>query len=887
MPQLKIKEFKGLATNYDQDDIDVAYFQTCKNFKNKNSYTKIDQTKLTKLAQTANTNGIPSTGTTIPNPNNYYSNIHSGAETITWVWETGITALMTEDKFAKIPYTDQDWVTILIAKGTGTSGDFYRQVWMKEDGSNNWYNMSAEGNYSPTINSVAGDLEISDSFYLTDVPGTTILKIQGGKVLIYMPHDSFILSKMNRTFEGPSNWITSYVGYHIDRLSEPITDLDLGNTELGDGTPVLSLKSGRRLGCRINLQAVNFSAMPQKTKSATLVLGQYTTAGPLNIPPKMQYAHFEDASGKPVSTIFPLFQAALKIVATENSSTNQEFILGEEHIDGSYTGRFLVSTDAPTGVFAFTDIATPSVGWGNPPFNAFAPQIEGLNSCRIPSPWGSACDTYYRCAWYAADNDDYAAATWTVADGSTTGFEHVYEKAYVVVTGVLDEESEIIIGTTSLDLTAITEERFGIRSNLLLADYSNKRLTRINIYLKFVDAVTHEVLSDYELIQTYNLLNKGKEVWAIADGSSDSYWSETDLDGTLLSQNIAFTLDEKKFYQYNVLTGFSNIATIDGISIATIPGDSANFYYSVVGAGVMQPNLIYRANLLKDIPLSNITGVSTGNGFFIIFSKTSTYIMKVTPAGTVAAFSPINTLEEGAANPDAIDSMVGGALAAGLNGIHFLDGYKAMSLSLQIDNLIEGLENTAKLYYNEKDHYLLYTATSLPYILRYRFIDESWEQLDFEDFTDFDLDELNNVFSDKNGDISVLTDDDFWIYNSAGTESLVGELISSDITMDAPTVEKKFIDMTIDYSGQANVEIFLDGVAVKKYTLEDKATRYRTIVTLPIASNKLFKTFKYGISGTTSDFELYGIYLNFEYYWETSIGDYDQGDYTDYVEPEP
>lgn len=1029
MPALKIKDFKGMMTNYDQDDISPAYVQESINAVNKLNYVKVDPTLLTRYVATTEATGLPLTATTLPDPTKYYKHIHSilaanasspityksntevigtwefdcdspttttdlikifpiasttslstlngygakivwssghialikyvaGAETEltsvdvgeltgwinvrffrnssgeltleikqtnstetiilqatdtdfttstysviksaegskyknmhsptrslpaetwtwtntdfivedpdispTWVWETGIRVLLTEDRYTPIFTADQDWNLILIAKGTSGS-TYYRQIWRLEEGSSNWYYMAKEGNYIPT----SGSIEISDSFYSTETVGDITTRIQGGKLYIYMPHDCFVVSKINRNYNAPSNWLATYNGYHIDRLSE---NIDLNKTSISGSycTP------DKRLGCSLDLSIVEGSDISSTvTTECRMVLDKFqdwhSFSGGL-LYSRGWFAHFEDLNGNPVAGPRPMLQGSIVnpgMVAEENASTGNQFFLGEEGV--GFTGLYVVS-DVPAGggsipnpdltFYGFTEIATPKdSSWGTAPYN------RAVSGC--PVPHGSKINEAYGGAtiWYKLYKEELTATTWMVNTGETVPFEKDYEKAYVVATAILDGESEIIAAVSSVTISS-TESQFGIKATVNLAKDFNKRVTAIRLYVKFIDRLTHEATSDFELVKTFDMLSTENQYW------DNAVFTESDLKGTLLSQNISFMLDEDKLYEYQVLTGFSNISTVDGISIASVSGDNVNFYYSVVGNGVLQPNLIYRANILKDIPFETITASAVGNGFFFIMSNTASYVLKITPAGTVAAFTVIGGLEEGAVTNKVLKSIQGGVITTGLNGISFLDGYKTQPMSTQIENLIVDTQSTAKLFYNEKDHQLLYITPTKIY--RLRLLDEAWEELNFSSLTGFTIGNFKQAFVDKDGKFSYLMTDSLWV--PGGSTGLGLTITSNDISMDEPGIEKRFESLVVDYEGNANILLYFDGTLKATYTLGDLASRGRKTLSLSLAKNSLFKTLKYVINNTTSDFKLYNLVINFDYFWKTEVGDDNQYD---------
>ena len=203
MPKIKIKEFKGLYTNADENDLRLEVFKESVNFRHKQGYTTYEPRRLT-------TYDLPDIPTYL-----------GGSEGAGWTWEKGIYTTLTNDPYAIDPVSAEYNVLVLIAKKV-VGNTTHRLVWMKDlTNSSEWYEMSKNGNYPGIhiLNHLDGDF--TGSFFSTDKDGEVFFKDGNGILKIYFPHACFWLGRLKRNYN--DNVSSDDIdGFYIDLLIEQV-----------------------------------------------------------------------------------------------------------------------------------------------------------------------------------------------------------------------------------------------------------------------------------------------------------------------------------------------------------------------------------------------------------------------------------------------------------------------------------------------------------------------------------------------------------------------------------------------------------------------------------------------------------------------------------------
>ena len=184
--KLKIKDFKGIYTNIDENDNRFELVRESENFFHRRGYLELDPRYLIEDSN------LPDPDTDFP--------------AFTWAFETGIYTTLSSDILttADIPVPSKHDVLILIAK-VKDGNTYHRVVYLYDiTNSDGWYEMSNKGNYTqvggePIIDILNYDgSDFDKSFFSTTIDGTVHFQVENGRLKLYFPHDTFWLGKIDR-----------------------------------------------------------------------------------------------------------------------------------------------------------------------------------------------------------------------------------------------------------------------------------------------------------------------------------------------------------------------------------------------------------------------------------------------------------------------------------------------------------------------------------------------------------------------------------------------------------------------------------------------------------------------------------------------------------------
>lgn len=750
MPKIKIKDFKGIFTNIDENDSNLEAVRDSINFAHKRGFLEFVPRRLREFPTLPDTSGFTR---------------HGGAQ-YTWTYETGIYTTLTSDRLT----TDIDAapasydVLILILKTTYQSIN-HRLIYLWDG--NTWTELSNYNspklngypyidivNYSTTDGSI-NTTGFYYSYFSTELDGTSYFQEEDGRLKVYLPHMAFWIGKLNRKIwipdETKDRWpVTSgsstiypyidyenYTGWYIDRLAE---DWDHANQKgtmtlngygvywdqhepIGNATltnyrvfPRYDEYEGRRLGIYYDVEA--------NTDLTSIV-----DATPIDVgDPHGDKVRWEgafkrtrhslyDENGLIIRNPNPPFPANPEIWTFIVDYDRTQAELGPDwstdfSIAGNYDKCYVGFLGAqkelfrPEGNAAWSTIPNAIEYTGAAGDRMRGRRLGGFNhEFPIPAVSISVQDWLNLSFEYGGDQ--------TVDD---IGYESSDKEFALVTTAVLDDREEIPIDARIVVLDV--SSKFAIRiKNIHLPWNINKRITRIRFYHAVKDA------GDLELVKEFDLLTSEASI-------EEFQFTEADKTGITLAGNIGYLWDYwDRPGDLKLMNGFRSFVTESGISIGLSTQDLVGIYHSTFGGGQLMPDLIYDDNRLPVSGVKRLTAVGNADGRLMAFTDNTAYAIEAEEVAGVIGFRMEDTVEVGVKNQQDVANIQGGVAVHTIHGIYVTNGYETNSISQPIDDIIVTYYSTGRIYYNRYKHYLYYKPTNAEDLYRYRFVDNVWERI--------------------------------------------------------------------------------------------------------------------------------------------------------------
>lgn len=682
MAKIKLENITGLISNYDDTLLKPEVAIDGANVFIGNGYFE-DATPLTKVLSQDEKWGSE--------PQNYLPFLP-----VDWEWETGTFASITQDPLSEDKTVFTDTVLFLVGKGY-EDGEYKRTIWYRK-----WTDNPDDAwtqPYNP----------ITEASLTTALDGKVFFKNANGILKIYFPHDAFWFGYISRVIYKPTSdrhSAVTQIGYYFDRLVE--------NSDFSNNIPTTVCAPGYRTGAIITSSIVD--------KPITIVTGAVKFM--------FRFKRFETWDSGDAQKQVVICEA---VVTETNGDVKAGSFLENTFIEG-YPG-------SKTTEWVFYRVWTTS-GWDDAWVlpKSMADTIKTLTGAElttlyneVKSPRVSKSNQLLNTPYSdflifisGVDFPDVAsdAPTTTFASTKATGsiesdgFAKVDNDVQLLVTTVLDETTEFITARQVVNTKAVTTAKFGVKLTLQLPGDFNRRTTRIRIYVK-----QKSVDPDFQLAYEYNLLeeiNSSNLELVLIRGQVDAL-------GTTLSQNIAFFLDEDKVSEYNIINGFNTITEIDGISIGLATGDTSNAYYSVLGGGNLQPDLVYKANVLPISFKDRLTAVASINNNFGVFGTNRLTLLRPDIANTSLIFSAIDAVELGAKDQEDVAEVQGGVIVNSPNGVFLTNGYNKQWLSEPINREVKDVYEDSYIVYNPYKQELMYfvNGTTVDYQV-YSFEYQNW-----------------------------------------------------------------------------------------------------------------------------------------------------------------
>ena len=878
MAKLKIKDFKGIFTNIDENDQNLDTARTSVNWKHERGGLEFEPRSLSEYT-------LPEIDPVL------HRHLPDGTDGLDWEWETGIYTTLTNDPFARPVIGAKYDVLIVIAKAIDNIDPnlTHRLIYLKDLTNDSiWYELSKYGNLYHVINYTMpyeftieienhdGAGGFGNSLFSTTVSGTAYIKIESGRAKVYLPHDAFWVGRLDRKLylQGTTTTAVHADEWHIDRLVEPfdndnltITDYDpappgtyrvtTGNPREGTGLSYrwfTTTGPGRRNGIKWGTSIITDPNAILETR--VIILGDLGTN--------------HDATQKNND-------AVQYVSKCYQMTVDGEIVTNPLKWPGSIpdTSKFYFPFTHSTGMYICID--TKYFDYFRPSDMSWADKIAslGVGTAKILDTnlvqlagSGNGIRIYGEHLNITEAAFEALSLEWTNAGKVRhIGFD-VGPTAYAIVaTAVYDDREELILdwqeGVIDLD-PAITKFAFDIDQIIIPYDF-NKRTTRYRFYIKLYDE-TGQIYLDFDQCQDFDLFED------INNMSTNFYVSQSSTQeaaGTTLSANIGIYFDERKPEEHIVVTNFRDYITSQGISLALKTDDYVNIYYSSLGGGNLMPDLVYSQSLLPVYGESIINAVSSVNKNFAAFTDNTMYILKVIQETGLLVFTLDGVLEFGVKNQHDISQIQGGVVINTIHGIYTTTGFQSNLISQPIDNIVIDNFLTSKIYYNKYKHILYFQPTISEDLYRFRFKDNVWELINKSTLDPAGqpiLTVANDVLVDPNGELAYLTPDKLYVYDITDTTQISATLITSSIDFGEPSIDKLLNFVDADYIGQFSITFTFDGAEHSPmYVMSFPQSAVRTTLwkSHPLVDRIPHQKFAMKITSITAGTKIYGLELDY------------------------
>jgi hypothetical protein len=824
--KLKIKNWKGLYTNVDENDQSLDFARTSINFKHNRGFLEFEDRALSEYQ-------LPV--------------IDSSLEAYDWKWETGIYCTLTSDNLSQAPVTNAYDILFVIAKAWDAGTSRWHRLFYFKDLTNNlaWQELSSLGTVANIdIPNYGDDWLFTDSIMSTDIDGKAFFIVEGGRLKIYLPHDCFWFGRVERAFYGPNQWglpFDSVSQWYLSKLIDNktsdnrMTELDFTATVTTTGTVFVDKKDAIA------------------TYESTVLAGSnLKSAGS-----KVYYDKYfiRDEDGNFVSNPIAIDEENAHWFPTFSLSGSFTYI----YIPIEYAS--LLTFINPSGVEqTLEDICGAAITanfsnvYDEPWPNGFmtSPTFQYYRLTRTLGS-GSPSIQYLTDPTVAGYQGRWAYGGGTVAED---GFDDTVESYSLVATCVYDEREEVILSNANNILSNSNFNKWAIEiTGLTLNNTASKRVTRVRFYVKPLDGTT----ADFELVKDINYLDPDITTTDI----SRFYIYPSSMTGVTLNDNIGFLLDEDEPYWYNVEEGFNSITTVNDISFGLTSTNNTGIYYSTLAGGNLMPDLLYSTSLYVMNNVSKVTAIANVNEKFGIFTDDTLYLLSIIDELGVILFDIKSTLEFGVKNQYDVAQIQGGVVINTRHGIYTTTGTQSNLISEPIDDLLKDNFDTSRIYYNKDIHEIYYKISTSEDLYRFRFKDQVWELISktwYDVLGEPVLLNANDILIDISGKIAYLGDSVLHIYDNTDTTEVTGQVISPSTDLGEPSVDKLMNGIDIDYIGQISIGYYFEGQSqpvIQDFTYT--ATRTTVWREYPLIHRKAFQKLAYFILTNTKGTKVYGI----------------------------
>ena len=713
MPKLKIKEWKGLYSNIDENDQSLELAKVSINWKHSRGFLEFEKRNLTEYT-------LPEIDTSLLGYN--------------WEWETGVYLTLTNDPFAENIVGAKYDTLILIAK-VEDGGTYHRLIYLKDLTSDSqWYELSKNGNIGNIdILNHDGAGGFEGSFFSTTIDGEAFIGTESGRAKIYLPHDSFWIGRLSRKLylKGTDTVVEIADQWYIDRIVEPfdndnltITDYDptppgtytvmTGNPRYGTGLGYrwfTTTGPNRRNGIKFTVDILSDPQDIIETRAITLIDNGTT----------------QDVSVFNNSNVYYVTKS-YSFIVDGDSLTNPFKFPG----DIPSTQKFYFPFTYPGSLYIIVDkryfnyFRPTDMSWDDK-VAALGSSVAGYaTSTRVLKSGGGYISVAGDYMYITEAAFEALSLEWTEAGKiKHIGFDVGPTAWSIVATAVYDDREELIIdyqeGVIDLD-PSVTKFAFDVNHIIIPYDF-NKRTTRYRFYIKLYDA-EGQIQLDFDMCQDFDLFEDTNNMM------TNFYISQSSTQegaGINLSANIGIAFDEKKPQTHIVVSGFRDFVTSQGISLGLKADDYINVYYSALGGGNLMPDLLYSQALLPVYAETVVNALANINDKFGAFTNNTLYLIRAVEEVGLLVFTMTGVLEFGVKNRKDVVPIQGGVVVNTQHGIYTTTGFQSNLLSEPIDDVVRDYYSTSTIFYNKFKHELYLRRTNSDNLYRFRFKDSVWE----------------------------------------------------------------------------------------------------------------------------------------------------------------
>jgi len=693
MPKIKIKNWKGLYTNIDENDQSLDIARASINWRHNRGFLEFENRDLGTYA-------LPDIDTAFAGYN--------------WTWETGIYTTLTNDPLDTYGTAAKYDCLILVAK-TEDNGIYHRLIYLKDlndsnatPATNGWYELSKNGNASPFINILNHDGAggFTGSYFSTTLDGQAYFREESGHIKLFLPHSCFWIGKLERTVVEPNNGFYQYSGVYLGWVSWYIDKLvDTFDATVAASTTVtyphrLAWTGG------VTTSTDNVQRNKEVSMGAFELLSDVTIEdGHPDKTYAIKYAgNFVDGGAPIPTTVVPF-------APSEYPRFTNSFFL---YLSGAELNKYVFSYDFYTYYEPYdpvTDLPRDLVAEG---IAIYEPDMK-IAEVNGPSTYTLTGRQAHRLT-----QANFESISWRyrgTLDTATDGFDDTETEFHLIVTAVLDEREEIIVKALTKAVDESAKWKIVISDAGLTTD-SNKRATRLRYYVKLGSQEIYYLYKDIEFLATTNGYTTETANFDIIEGDNTAI---------TLSQNIGIEPDEERWMNYTIIEGFRDIRTESGVSIGISNKDYSNVYYSVLGGGNLQPDLMYTQNILQVAGANVVNAVAVVNKDLAVLTDDTMYIVRVVDDVGALVFTINQALEFGVKDQFDIAQIQGGLAINTRHGIYTTTGTQSNLISEAIDDVVKSSFATSRIYYNKDLHELYFKRTIEDNLYRFRFKDSVWE----------------------------------------------------------------------------------------------------------------------------------------------------------------
>jgi len=350
---------------------------------------------------------------------------------------------------------------------------------------------------------------------------------------------------------------------------------------------------------------------------------------------------------------------------------------------------------------------------------------------------------------------------WNAAD---YGFDKI--SFDVLVTCKYDDNDEYVVFTQTIRTEFAP--KYLITGKVKLKQQFNKRVTSINVYLRFRKD------DDYELASTLNF-TLGK----IYTNYENLIITSLSPSGVFLSQMIGAVYDKRT---YKPIVKFEDYIELSGVSYSLY---QSRVYHASVGGGKVMKGVFY--DYIPEVQGKFLVDV---NGSLGVFDKQLTLVVPQDSGEGFLLFSEKDKMSFDVKDQYDFTVSPEGILIHTSRGIYATNGYERKLISEPINNIVEKNFDNGNIFYNQNDEMLFYVSNGGVY--RYDFVYDQWTQLSIVTTGKFFFGKKGEIYAYEDGILYQLTKD----FN------VLSKIRTPENDLEYPSILKSILYVIVDFEGE-------------------------------------------------------------------------------------